>query len=102
MFHVLYCIYAILTSLAIADRYTSAHRDTPKILQSINWHSYAIYLLHPLFIFLINGFLSTCGIHSLSLRLVIRLALTYFLSVFLIAIPLDRLRRLLRRKKSPQ
>ncbi len=99
-FHVLYCIYAILTSFALADRYALKHRDTPKILQSVNRHSYAIYLLHPLFIFLINGFLGTCGIHSLSLRLAIRLVLTYFLSVFLIAIPFDSLGRLLRRKKT--
>lgn len=99
MFHVLYCIYAILSCVAFADRLALQYRDTPKILQSVNRHSYAIYLLHPLFIFLINGFLSTCGMNSLSLRLIIRFALTYILSVFLIAIPFDRLDHLLRREK---
>ncbi len=100
VFHILYCIYAILTFLALADRYNLKHRDTPKLFQSVNRHSYAIYLLHPLFIFLINGFCNTCGIHSLSLRLVIRFMLTYLLSVFLIAVPFDRFGRVLRRKKT--
>lgn len=89
MFHVLYCMYAILGSLSLADRYAARHRSSPAWMQAVNRQSYLIYLLHPLCIFFVNGIFGALGLYSVSMRLVIRAAAVYFLSVFL-AIAFDK------------
>lgn len=92
MFHVLYCIFAILASLALADHFSVKHSVSSFLCQSINRHSYTIYLLHPLAIFLCNNVCTVLGITSLSLRLMIRLVFTYIFSVFILGYLAERLR----------
>ena len=98
-FHVLYCIYAILGSLSLADRFAARHRKFPVWLQAVNSQSYLIYLLHPLYIFLVNGFLGKACIHSISLRLVIRMAAVYVVSA-LLAVPFDRVAKRVKDSKN--
>lgn len=95
-FHVLYCLYAILGSLALADRYAIQHSASSTLMQCINRQSYWIYLLHPLFIFLVNGLCGKIGLHSVSLRFVVRVIAVYFLSVFIVAVPFDQIGKWIR------
>lgn len=82
-FHVLYCIFSILFSLSVADTVTKSRIWKGKIsafFSLLDRASYHIYLIHPLFIFIVNGRMLRAGIASVSLRYLIRIIVTYVVS----------------------
>lgn len=81
MFHVLYCITAILALMALSVAVTSGCEGKTKALSLLDKASYNVYLIHPLVLFILEALFAKAGLHSLSLRFVIRFFATYVLSV---------------------
>jgi len=81
MFHVLYCIVAILALLSLSLLVTAKESRLTRVLSPLNAVSYHVYLIHPLIIFLLNSCLSRAGIASLSVRFLLKLLLVPVLSV---------------------
>ena len=77
--HVLYCISAIIFIYDAALRIGSVFMRS-KILRKINEASYYIYLIHCLFIYIINGFMERMGRLSTAEEFFIRAAFTYIVS----------------------
>ena len=80
-FHVLYCILAILCTLSIALKYAECKLASSYPMKLTERASYNVYLIHPLFIFLVDSACSFLGVYSLTLRLVIRFGFTYIVSI---------------------
>ena len=83
MFHVMYCISAILALLSLAVKYAERERKTDRALMLVDKASYNVYLIHPLFIFISESLLSRIGVRSLSVRFIIKLIITYAVSILL-------------------
>ena len=76
-FHVLYCILAILCTLSIALKLKDSKLFSSQTIKLIDSASYNVYLIHPMFIFVIDSLCSLVGIHSLTVRLIIKAPFTY-------------------------
>ena len=78
--HFTYCICSVLFCVAISfclgERLMSC-----RLLKEIDGASYYIYLVHPLFIFLINEKMAEIGLNSIGMELVIRTIFVYAGSV---------------------
>jgi len=77
LFHMLYCIYAILGCLSLGHLLRSKPLLRTQLFRDFDKWSYQVYLLHPLVIFAAGGLFDRLGIHSLSLRLLLRTFLVY-------------------------
>ncbi len=76
--HVLYCMMAILLVLCLSER-VAKWAETP-LVQKMDTASYGVYLIHPIWIALVDMALG--GVSSLSWRLLIRYPAVCLLSVF--------------------
>lgn len=86
--HFVYCISAILFTLAISTGF--CHKIMSfKLVQKTDNASYYIYLIHPLFIFIVDGMLHNLQINDIGTAFVIRGIVTYVMSVFLSVIYLE-------------
>lgn len=74
IFHILYCLYAILGCLSLAYLWREKPLFHQKWFCQVDRYSYSLYLLHPLLLFLCGHGCNAVGITSLSLRLLIRFA----------------------------
>lgn len=72
IFHILYCLYAILGCLSLAYLWREKSAFQKPWFRQVNKYSYQIYLLHPLLLLLSNQVCGVVGITSLTLRLLIR------------------------------
>ena len=77
LFHVLYCIYAILGCLSLGYLWREKKLFSGKFFRLADKWSYHVYLLHPLVILLADSLFYRFGIHSLSLRFLFRTLLVY-------------------------
>ena len=78
-FHTLYCSAAILFTLCIALK--QAHLSEKPWMTLTDGASYNVYLIHPLFIFMVDSFMTRLGFVSITLRFCIRFVLVYALSI---------------------
>lgn len=78
-FHTLYCTSAILFTLCISMRL--AHLAEKPWLKLTDAASYNVYLIHPLFIFIVDSIMNRLGLVSITLRLGVRFVLVYALSI---------------------
>ncbi len=78
-FHILYCFLSILLCLALADKAANAgaYQKIRPLLKTIDTASYEVYLIHPLFIFMVNQVLGRLGVQSVSLRYAVRFGAVY-------------------------
>lgn len=80
--HFIYCISAILCTYALAtgigDRVMAS-----KFPRKVDNASYYIYLIHPLFIFVIDGFLEIWQIKDIAVAFIIRSIITYTLAILI-------------------
>ncbi len=74
VFHILYCLYAILGCLSLAYLWREKPLFRQKWFCQVDRYSYQIYLLHPLLLFFCNHGCNAVGIPSLTLRLLVRIA----------------------------
>lgn len=80
--HFFYCILAIVFWYKIGTLFAdSISKNT--LFKKINASSYYIYLVHPLFIFIIDKLMKTYGIISTESTFLIRGLVTYFCSILL-------------------
>jgi len=84
LFHILYCIYAILFTLSLALKWQNLTFWKTALFRAWDKHAYLVYLLHPLAIFLCNDTLFHYGIISISGRLVVRTVFVYGIMVLLV------------------
>ncbi len=78
-FHTLYCAAAILFALCMSLKLASlADRPWMKLTDKA---SYNVYLIHPLFIFIVDSLMNRMGLVSITLRLGVRFVLVYVLSI---------------------
>lgn len=80
-FHVLYCSFAILASLSLCMKLTKV--NSSKTVSLLSKVSYNVYLIHPLFIFLADSIMDNLGVSSLSIRFIIKSAVTLISSLSL-------------------
>lgn len=78
--HLIYCLCAIAFTYALSLKIGGKIMRN-KMMQSINGASYYIYLIHCLFIYIINDFMGRYGIREISVRFIIRAVYTYAVSV---------------------
>ena len=81
MFHVLYCIAAILALLSLTVKCAEREHKTDRIVLLADRASYNVYLIHPLFIFIAESLLYRAGIVSLSVRFAVKFVIVYVLSI---------------------
>lgn len=78
-FHILYSVSAILAALCFSLKLAPlAEKPWMRLADRA---SYNVYLIHPLFIFVVDSIMNRLGIVSLTIRLGIRIAMVYVLSV---------------------
>lgn len=78
-FHILYCIVAICFVLCLSCH---ANAITEQYwMKLLDRASYNVYLIHPIFIFVIDSLMNHLGIFSLTLRTGLRMVLVYILSI---------------------
>ena len=77
--HVLYCAVAIMFFFSVGISLSGAGLSQSGFINLTDRSSYLVYLIHPVFIFIIDSLMA--GIESVTLRLVIRLVFTVVLSV---------------------
>ena len=77
LFHVLYCIYAILGCLSLGYLQRDNKIFRSALFRAADRWSYHVYLIHPLVIFAGNSLFYRLGLTSLSLRFVLRAVLVY-------------------------
>lgn len=76
-FHVLYCLLAILCTLSLALKLNECKLSSSYQVKLTDRASYNVYLIHPLFIFVVDSLCGYVGIYSLTLRLIVKAVLTY-------------------------
>lgn len=79
--HALYCISAILFLYTICLYISERCKSVNPIIYKTDEASYLIYLSHILLIFVVNGALSRLNITSITVGYLIRIAVTYSLSI---------------------
>ncbi len=79
--HIAYCICAIFFCYAAALRVTGIAENI--LIKNIDRASYYIYLVHPLFIFMIDGFMYQAGIVSVRYTYPLRAVFVYLLTLSL-------------------
>lgn len=79
--HVLYCIAAILFFYILAVRMCEKSWLDLPVIHKIDSSSYLIYLSHCLVIFIVNDFLSRCGITRVGISYGIRIIVTYTVTI---------------------
>lgn len=77
LFHVLYCMYAILGSLSLGYLWREKKLFQTKFFRLADKWSYHVYLLHPLVIFLGDSVFHKIGLQSLTVRFLLRAVLVY-------------------------
>lgn len=77
LFHVLYCIYAILGSLSLGYLWREKKLFQAKFFRLADKWSYHVYLLHPLVIFMGDSMFNKLGLQSLTLRFGLRVVMVY-------------------------
>ncbi len=77
IFHVLYCIYAIMGSLSLGYLLREKKPFQTKFFRLADKWSYHVYLIHPLVIFAGNSIFYRLGLQSLTLRFGLRALLVY-------------------------
>lgn len=77
IFHVLYCIYAILGCLSVGFALRDRKIVRSALFRAADRWSYHVYLLHPLVIFLVNSLFWRLGIQSVTLRFGLRALFVY-------------------------
>lgn len=82
--HLIYCVCAILFTYSIALK-AGEFAMHSRILREINGASYYIYLIHCLFIYIINDAMARFGGLSVSEKFCIRAVFTYTISVLVCA-----------------
>lgn len=78
-FHTLYCAAAILFTLCMALK--TAHLADKPWMKLTDGASYNVYLIHPLFIFIVDSLMNRAGLVSITLRLGVRCVLVYALTI---------------------
>ena len=97
MFHVLYCIYAILACLSLGYLWRDKKIFASALFRAADKWSYHVYLLHPLVIFASNSLFTRLGLDSVTLRFGLR-ALAVYGSMILLVLLLEKIP--LKRKKT--
>jgi len=97
-FHALYCIFAILLSLRIALSVSEISRSNKPIVSLTYDASYNVYLIHPLFIGMMNEALNSMGITSLTIRFFLKLIIIPTVSIGICVI-LEYLKKIFMQKK---
>ncbi len=92
LFHMLYCLYAIPTSLSLACYFREARFLRTKLFVIFDKWSYHIYLLHPLVIFVTSSVLHKFNISRQIFRFPILTICTYG-SMFLFCLIAERIRK---------
>ena len=77
LFHVLYCMYAVLACLSLGYLWREKKVFRTSLFRAADKWSYHVYLLHPLVIFMGNSLFRHLGLSSLSLRFLLRTVLVY-------------------------
>ena len=77
IFHVLYCIYAILACLSLAFLWQEKKIFRSALFRAADKWSYHVYLIHPLVIFLGNSLFWQMGLTSITLRFGLRAVFVY-------------------------
>ena len=78
-FHTLYCAAAVLFTLCLSLKL--AHLADRPWMKLTDAASYNVYLIHPLFIFMVDSLMNRMGLVSITLRLGVRAVLVYVLSI---------------------
>lgn len=78
--HFIYCNFSVFFCVA-GSFYLGERLMSCKLLKQIDSASYYIYLVHPLFIFLINDKMAEMGLNSIGVELVIRTVFVYTVSI---------------------
>jgi len=84
LFHVLYCIYAILGSISLAYLWQEKKLFQTKFFRLVDKWSYHVYLLHPLVIFFADSIFHRIGLQSLTIRFGLRMVLVYGSMILLV------------------
>ena len=100
MFHVIYCVTAILALMCFAVKITGKESVVTRTAPILEAASYNVYLIHPLFIYFSQAICSRIGLESLTLRLVFRFFFTFVLSIGL-CVAWEAVKRRIRAKKAP-
>jgi peptidoglycan/LPS O-acetylase OafA/YrhL len=79
--HVLYCICAVLFFFLIFMRMSEKGFLQSSFISTLDRSTYQIYLSHCLVIFIVNGELSRFGIGSVSLSYLVRVIVTYGVTI---------------------
>ena len=101
MFHIIYCVAAILALMCLSLRITAKESRLTKALPMLNAASYNVYLIHPLFIFIAEDILARLGISSLTLRFAFKFVFTYVLAIGLCVL-WEMIKQKIRSKKTAQ
>ncbi len=86
--HFFYCIFAILFCFKMGSKFAD-YVSQNTLFKWINASSYYIYLVHPIFIFIIDKLMKTYGIISTESTFLIRGLVTYFCSILICTLYLN-------------
>ncbi|MBR4961313.1 MAG: acyltransferase [Clostridia bacterium] len=84
VFHILYCIYAILGCLSLGYLLQDQKVFSTPLFKSADKWSYHVYLIHPLVIFLVNSLFWRLGLTSVTLRFGLRTVSVYGSMILLV------------------